>query len=155
MCRGDGARSVGSVEPLTGGCYCGNIHLTVTLSRERYAVQPRTCDCDFCQKHGAGYVSDPHGSVRIRIKAEREVSRYRQGSDIAELLLCRTCGVLVGALYRDGDQLFGTVNVRALDGHADFGANVTVSPKSLSPEEKKARWGQVWFSDVRVVSVES
>jgi hypothetical protein len=32
---------------------------------------------------------------------------------------------------------------------------VTVSPKSLSPEEKTKRWQQVWFSDVRVVSVES
>jgi hypothetical protein len=143
------------MESLTGGCYCGNIHLTMTLSREPSALDPRACDCDFCQKHGAEYVSDPLGSLHIRIKAEREVSRFRQGSDIAELLLCRTCGVLVAALYQDGEQLFGTVNVKVLDGRADFGASVTVSPKSLSPEEKTNRWQQVWFSDVRVVSVES
>jgi hypothetical protein len=141
------------MEPLTGRCYCGNIHLTMTLSIEAYGVHPRACDCDFCQRHGAEYVSDPRGSLHIRIKAEREVGRFRQGSDLAELLLCRTCGVLVGALYRDGDQLFGTVNARALDGHEEFGPSVTVSPKSLAPEEKTKRWQQVWFSDVRVETV--
>jgi hypothetical protein len=143
------------MEPLFGQCYCGNIHLTMTLSCELHAVHPRACDCDFCRKHGAEYVSDPLGSLHIRIKAEREVGRFRQGSDIAELLLCRTCGVLVGAFYRDGDQLFGTVNVRALEDYAAFGASVAVSPKSLSPDEKTKRWQQVWFPDVRVVSVES
>jgi hypothetical protein len=142
------------MEPLNGKCYCGNIQLTVTLSRGPAALNPRACDCDFCQKHGAAYVSDPRGKLHIRIEDEREVSRFRQGSDIAELWLCRRCGVLVAALYRDADQLFGTVNVKALDCRADFAANVPVSPKSLAPEEKTKRWREIWFPDVRVGSLQ-
>lgn len=143
------------MEPLNGKCYCGNIHLTVTLSREPSAVNPRACDCDFCQKHGAAYVSDPRGSLDIRIGDEREVSRLQQGSETADMLLCRRCGVLVAALYRDADRLFGTLNVKALDCRAAFGAQVPVSPKSLAAEEKTKRWRDLWFQDVRVGSVES
>jgi hypothetical protein len=140
------------MEPLNGKCYCGNIHLTVTLSREPSAVNPRACDCDFCQKHGAAYVSDPRGSLDIRIGDEREVNRFQQGSETADMLLCRRCGVLVAALYRDADRLFGTLNVQALDCRADFGAQVPVSPKSLAADEKTKRWRELWFQDVSVGS---
>ena len=143
------------MEHLNGKCYCGNIRLTVTLSRAPSAVNPRACDCDFCQKHGAAYVSDPRGSLDIRIKDEHEVSRFQQGSELAEMLLCRKCGVLVAALFRDADRLFGTLNVKALDCRADFGAPAPVSPKSLAPGEKTKRWRQLWYPDVRVGSVES
>ena len=135
---------------VSGGCYCGNVSLDVTLSREPATYNPRACDCDFCQKHGASYVSDPLGSLCIRIEDEREVSRYRQGSGTAELLLCRKCGVMVAAVYRDADEVFGTVNVRALDSRADFGAEVAVSPKVLSAQEKVTRWRGIWFGNVSV-----
>jgi hypothetical protein len=95
-------------------------------------------------------VSDPLGSLCIRIGNEREVSRYHQGSGTAEMLLCRTCGVMVAALYRDADEVFGTVNVRALDSRADFGAEVAVSPKVLSAQEKVTRWRGIWFGNVSV-----
>ena len=135
-----------------GGCYCGNIRIIASFSESVAALNPRACDCDFCQKHGAAYVSDPRGSLEIRIGDEREVSRFQQGSEIAQMLLCRRCGVLVAALYRDGDRLFGTLNVKALDCRADFGANVPASPKLLAADEKTKRWQALWFPDVRVVS---
>ena len=135
---------------INGGCYCGNIHLDVSLSREPAEYSPRACDCDFCQKHGSAYVSDRRGSLRITVGNELEVSRYRQGSNTAEMLVCRTCGVLVGALYREGERLFGTVNARALDCRASFGADKSVSPKSLSADVKAQRWRDIWFADVAV-----
>jgi len=139
---------------ISGGCYCGNIHLAVKLTREPSDLRPRACDCDFCQKHGAAYVSDPQGSVTVRIQDERETARYHQGSGIAELLLCRTCGVLVGALYRDAERLFATVNFKTLDCRADFGAEQTVSPRKLAAQEKMQRWQDIWFGDVTVISAE-
>jgi hypothetical protein len=135
---------------LNGSCYCGNIRLDVSLSRELSEYSPRACDCDFCQKHGSAYVSDRHGSLRIRIANEADVSHFRQGSNTAEMLLCRSCGILVGALYRDGDRLFGTVNVRALDARAAFGVEKSVSPKSLAADVKAQRWREIWFADVSV-----
>ena len=135
---------------INGGCYCGNIRLDVSLSREPSDYAPRACDCDFCQKHSSAYVSDPRGSLRIRIANETEVSRFRQGSNTAQMRVCRTCGVLVGALFRDGERLFGTVNARALDCRASFGEQQSVSPKSLSADVKAQRWRDIWFAEVSV-----
>lgn len=135
---------------VSGGCYCGNIRLTVTLSQEPSSYRPRACDCDFCRKHGAAYVSDAQGELRIQIRDEAQVSRFRQGSNTAEMLICRTCGVLVGALHREAERLFGTVNAQALDCRGAFGAEQSVSPKLLPAEQKVLRWRDLWFKDVAV-----
>ncbi len=131
-----------------GGCYCGNIRIQASFSRDLASYNPRACDCDFCQKHAAAYVSDPSGSLRIQIRSELEVNRFRQGSNTAEMLLCRTCGVMVGALYRDSNRLFGALNVKALDSRLSFGPEQGVSPKLLSPDQKFRRWRDMWFPDV-------
>ena len=135
---------------ISGGCYCGNVGLVAAFSQDLAAFDPRVCDCDFCRKHAAAYVSDPVGSLRIQIRDDREVHRFRQGSNTAEMLLCRTCGVLVGALYRESHRLFGTVNVRVLDSRVSFGPERGVSPKLLSPNQKVQRWRDIWFPDVRL-----
>jgi hypothetical protein len=131
-----------------GGCYCGNIRVIASFSQDLGAFNPRACDCDFCRKHGAAYVSDPLGSLRIQIRNELEATRFRQGSNTAEMLLCRTCGVMVGALYRESHRLFGTLNVKALDCRLSFGPEQRVSPKLLSPDQKVRRWRDIWFPDV-------
>ena len=132
----------------SGGCYCGNICVTASFSQDLAALNPRACDCDFCTKHAAAYVSDPLGSLRIQIRSELEVNRFRQGSNTAEMLLCRTCGVLVGALYPESNRLFGALNVRTLDSRLSFGPEQAVSPKLLSSDQKVRRWRDIWFPDV-------
>lgn len=131
-----------------GACYCGNIRIIASFSESLAALNPRACDCDFCKKHGAAYVSDPKGSLALQIGNDLEVIRFRQGSNTAEMLLCRTCGVLVGALYRESRRLFGTLNVKALDSRLSFGPEQGVSPKLLSPDQKVRRWRDVWFPNV-------
>ena len=133
---------------ISGGCYCGNIRLNASFSKELSAYNPRACDCDFCEKHAAAYVSDPGGSLRIQIRNELEVSRFRQGSNTAEMLICRLCGVLVGAVYLHSDRIFGTLNLKALDSREAFGPQLPVSPKRLSADLKTQRWRDLWFPDV-------
>jgi hypothetical protein len=137
---------------LSGGCHCGNIRIELTLTRSAGSYNPRACDCDFCRKHRAAYLSDPQGSLLIRIRNEADTSRYAQGSGQAGLLLCRNCGVLVSPLYRDGARLYGAVNVNAVDGAALFGAQQPVSPRTLTPGDKTQRWKQLWFPDVTIVT---
>lgn len=137
---------------LSGGCHCGNLRLQLQLTRPPDTYHPRACDCDFCRKHGAAYVSDPQGSLLIRISDERQAGKYHQGSGQAELLLCRNCGVLVGAVYRAEGRLYAAVNATVLDGAARFGAPQPVSPKSLSDRDKAQRWREIWFSEVSVVT---
>jgi hypothetical protein len=135
---------------VSGGCQCGNIQVEIELSAAPGELHPRACDCSFCRKHGAAYVSDPKGSLLIRIKDAREKSTYRQGSGLAEFLLCRNCGVLVGVFHRDDQQLHATVNVKALECATAFAAEQTVSPQKLSADQKVQRWREVWFSRVEI-----
>jgi hypothetical protein len=137
------------VSALTGGCHCGNIAVTVELTKAPDTHHPRACDCDFCSKHGATWVSDPGGSLAIRIREERDAARYAQGDEIAEMLLCRRCGVLVAALWRE-PHVYGVVNAGALDARSEFAGTQPVSPKKLSAEEKMSRWRSIWFAKVTV-----
>jgi hypothetical protein len=139
---------------VNGGCHCGNIRLHIEFARAPDTYNPRACDCEFCRKHGASYVSDAQGSLLIRIKDERDVGRYRQGSGLADCLLCRNCGVVVGALYRRDGRVYATVNAKVVDTGVNFGAEQPVSPKRLSDSEKVERWLDIWFSNVSVVNVD-
>jgi hypothetical protein len=122
------------------------------LSRLPGTYNPRQCDCDFCRKHGAAYVSDVHGSLLIRIRDERNSGMYRQGNGLAECLLCRNCGVLVSVLYRAEQGLYAAVNVNATDVRTDFGARQTISPKKLTETDKVQRWQEIWFSKVDLIA---
>lgn len=132
---------------LGGGCHCGNIRVELELTRSAGTYNPRACDCDFCRKHRAAYVSDPQGSLLIQIRDERDCGRYAQGSGQAELLLCRHCGVLVAPLYREAGRLYAALNVNVVEGAA-FGAQQPSSPKTLAAADKVKRWKDLWFSNV-------
>lgn len=138
---------------LAGGCHCSNISVSVELTRAASSYSPRACDCELCRRHGAAWVSDPQGSLLIHVRDQRDTGRYRQGAGIAEMLLCRNCGVLVAALWQ-GPHLLGVVNANALEARDTLAAAEPVSPKSLSAEAKMNRWQKIWFADVRLVTAE-
>ncbi len=140
------------MQQLIGGCHCGNIVVDVHLTSSPETCQPRACDCDFCRKHGAAWISDSKGSLRIEIRNAHESGSYRQGSGQAELLLCKSCGVLVAVLFRTDMTIHGAVNVRALAGAAQFSGEQAVSPQKLSPSQKASRWQDIWFSDVEIAT---
>jgi hypothetical protein len=145
------------MQQLSGGCHCGNIRIQMTLTQEPGTYHPRACDCEFCRMHGAAYVSDPKGSVSLHIRDPRQRGSYHQGSGQADLVYCRHCGVLIGALYLDAGRCFATVNSRAVTansmaGTALFGQEQSVSPQALSPEQKVGRWRDIWFSNVSIVT---
>ena len=137
---------------LSGGCHCGNLSIDLELSSDPGTYRPRVCDCDFCRRHGAAYLSDAEGSLRIRMKDEQVLSTYRQGSGQAEFLLCKRCGVMIGVLYRNAGRVYAAVNTNAIDASVVFGSEQGVSPKTLSAEEKAGRWRELWFSRVEGIA---
>ena len=136
---------------VTGTCHCGNILLDLQLTKDPASYHPRACDCTFCRKHGAAYISDARGSLRVRINDPHQSGTYRQGNELAEMLLCTRCGVLMGALYRAAGLVYGTVNVRVIEGAESFGVEKPASPQKLSADEKISRWKDLWFSSVEVL----
>lgn len=132
---------------LQGSCHCGNIRTAIRLTRSPESYSPRACDCGFCLKHAASYLSDPEGAVEIHAREPLHVGRYKQGSNTAEFLFCKCCGVLVGAVYRSLDGTFAAINSKLIE-EARFGPETAVSPQRLSAGEKTQRWEAVWFSKV-------
>jgi len=136
---------------LGGGCHCGNIVVQVDLPRPANTYEPRTCDCDFCVAHGASYVSDPEGTLNLRIQDGADCHPYRQGSGVAAFLICKRCGVLAAVLYRTDERLYAAVTTNVLNDRTDFGPTKSVSPKKLSSAEKTGRWQELWFPRVNLV----
>ena len=129
-------------------CHCRNLVLELELTRPPETYAPRACDCDFCTKHGATYVSDPGGTLAIRVTDVALLRRYEQGSGTARCLVCAGCGVLVGAAYETDEGTWAVVNSRAVDGDVRFADPVRVSPKTLDVGQKVARWRELWFARV-------
>ena len=132
---------------LEGGCHCGKVRVELTTSIRPADFRPRACDCSFCTKHGAAYVSDPDG--RLRVTGSEMLAEYRQGSGTARMLLCRGCGVLVAAVLEEDGRRYGTVNAKCLEGVA-FGEPQAVSPQTLGVDDKKARWRRLWTPNVEI-----
>lgn len=133
-----------------GGCHCGNVVLEIDITAEPNSYKPRTCDCSFCRKHGASYISDKNGTLIISINDENDLRKYQQGSGIADFLFCRVCGVLAGVCFTEQEHLYAAINCKAIDQNADFGKDVVGSPQELNDNKKIERWKDVWFSDVQI-----
>lgn len=131
-----------------GSCYCENISFTMMLSRPLESYAPRACDCDFCSKHGATYVSDAQGHLDILTKEQGQVRHIRHGSQSAEFVICQTCGVLVYVYFEATGVVYGAVNSRCVLDDPGFGDTMAISPKALEKEAKTARWQDIWFSHV-------
>ena len=128
-----------------GGCHCGSLRWQFVSPLALASLLARACDCDFCSRHRAAWVSDPASVLRIRARGER-LQRYRQGSGQAEFLLCRACGVLAAVVANHGEgRLLGAANRNAFDARAAFGGETIVSPRLLAADAKRARWKEAWM----------
>lgn len=65
------------------------------------------------------------------------LQRYRFGLETADFLLCRDCGVYIGASIETPDGGFGIINVRALTDSISLPSSV--EPASYDSEDVAAR----------------
>lgn len=133
------------------GCYCGNISADVVLSKPLSEFVPRACDCDFCTKHGAVYLSDSKGSLVFQIRDAAKLISFAQGDGIAEFLICGVCAVLVGGTCSRDGRLMGTLNSTTLANRDALQAPQAASPRLLSKSAKLDRWEELWFKGVTIV----
>ena len=127
-----------------GGCHCGALRWTLETQQDLSGFIPRACDCDFCTRHRAAWLSDPAGTVRIESR-DGALCRYRQGSAQAEFLLCGRCGVLVAATCATPDGGWrAALNRNSADQRERCATEVVASPQQLAAEAKRARWLQLW-----------
>jgi hypothetical protein len=104
----------------SGGCHCGNITVHLQLSQPPETMPLRSCSCSFCRSHGTRTVSDRDGRAEITAADPALVERYRFGSCTADYLLCRRCGIYVGAVCETSSGTRAVINVNCLDDRAAF-----------------------------------
>ncbi|MGQ0676254.1 MAG: GFA family protein [Rhodospirillales bacterium] len=129
-----------------GGCHCGNISVSLSLSKPPAASALRACQCAFCRAHATRTVADPQGSFAVSAKDWGLVEKYRFDTRTADYLVCRRCGVYVAALCQTPQGLRAVVNVNALDDRALF----TQAPQAHdyggeTPDARLARRARTWM----------
>ncbi len=96
-----------------GGCHCGNLAYVFRASAGLNVLGLRACVCTFCRSHGARTTSDPRGTVHLSVRDGEKLHRYGFGLKSADFLLCRDCGVYIGALINDGSRMWITINANS------------------------------------------
>lgn len=128
-----------------GGCHCGNLRLTMRLSATPEDVQLRACGCSFCRAHSTRTTSDPRGSVEIWADDWSLVEPYRFGSGTAEFLVCRRCGVYIGAVCDTAAGARAVINTNSLDDRARFtGSPAAVDHDGETLDDRLARRASNW-----------
>lgn len=106
-----------------GGCHCGNLTLTLRLTKPPADNPTRSCSCSFCRGHATRTTSDPAGQVEVRARDWSLVRRYRFGFRTADYILCETCGIYLGAVCDTPSGKKMVTNVNCLDDRGAFPAS--------------------------------
>jgi hypothetical protein len=135
-----------------GGCHCGALGFSFGT---RVAVADwslRACGCGFCRAHGGQTTSDPGGRLAFHVHEGELLQRYRFALMTADFLLCRRCGVYIGAQIAGTHSAFGIINTRALRPvPTGLPAAVVADYAAEGTSERVARREQRWTPLTRPV----
>ena len=128
-----------------GGCHCGNLRLTLRLTQPPEETNLRACGCSFCRANQTRTVSDPNGAAEIWAGDWALVSRYRFGTATADFLVCRRCGIYLGAVTETDNGTRMVTNTNCLDDRALFTATpAATSHDNETVESRIARRAANW-----------
>jgi hypothetical protein len=134
-----------SATPYRGGCHCGAIGYVFHTQIAPQAWTVRACQCGFCRAHAVVTTSDPAGAVEFSVRDPNALNRYRFGLHAADFLICRNCGVYIGAVLDGARGRFGIVNLHAL--HERIAGLAAPAPRNYDGEsagERIARRERQW-----------
>jgi hypothetical protein len=135
---------------LRGGCQCGN--LQVVWKTVDYSVAPRACQCEYCRRHGAAYVSKAGTAFSAHIARPAQYRVVHHGSGMAQFHECSHCGELVFVTAQLNGDCYGALNAACLGNPLGFAEPVCVQLAAQTPEQKTQRWLETWCRPVRIRS---
>ena len=139
-----------STQTLKGRCHCGNISFQFNTGLSIPDIGIRRCDCSFCSKTGARYLSDPNGELLIHIENKQLVTPYLFGTKTAMFSICSICGCIPLATSQIDGSTYGIINVNALDDIEPFGRHAQVmNYDDESFEERLSRRKEKWIGTVK------
>lgn len=98
----------------SGSCHCGAIGYKYSTQQTPAQWSIRACQCRFCRAHDALSTSDPLGHIEFSTRSPDEIQCYRFGLKTADFLLCRKCGVYIGAIIETDSGTWGIINTHTL-----------------------------------------
>lgn len=128
-----------------GSCHCRAVAFAyrTAISPDKWSV--RACQCTFCRAHSAKSTSDPAGAVEFRERTRGALHRYRFGQLTADFLICRKCGVYLGATISTAHGGYAIINTNALHPIPEnLAAPVPASYENETAEQRIARREQRW-----------
>jgi len=128
-----------------GSCHCGAIGFTFTTNVRPARWSVRACQCSFCTAHDALSTSDPGGRLAFRADRPEMLQKYRFGLGTADFLLCRNCGIYIGAAIESDNGRFGIINTHALDKQpAKLARAIPINYDGENTEGRVSRRGDRW-----------
>ncbi len=128
-----------------GGCHCGNLRVVLRLPKAPEEVRLRACGCSFCRAHNTRTASDPNGAVDISADDWALVELYRFGTGTAEFVICKRCGVYIGAVGETAAGMRAVINTNCLDDRAAFTAQPNPTDhEGEAREDRLARRAANW-----------
>jgi hypothetical protein len=84
-----------------GKCACGRLEVRLESGLAAEQFQPRSDapTCAFCEQHDGVWISDPNGSLELRMADRTSVRSF--GSGQVQFHFCTDCNELVYALFLD------------------------------------------------------
>ncbi len=140
----------------TGQCHCGKLKASFDTQKSPAALGVRTCQCEFCRRHGAVNISDPDGETTFDAASD-DLFRYRFALRTADFLICRECGVYIAAVMGEGDDIRSTINVVGLqmteflalpEADMEYGAETTDD----RIKRRYTKWTPTRFTDARLAT---
>lgn len=98
-----------------GGCHCGAVRFSI---QTKPMVELLECNCSICSASGYQHLFIPHRDFTLMTDAT-QITSYRFGSQEAEHLFCRTCGIKSYYQPKSHPDCW-SVNYRCLDDGVDL-----------------------------------
>lgn len=78
-----------SLVKATGGCHCGAVRFSIAAAQDSEMLQ---CNCSICSRFGYLHLFVLHENFELQ-SGKHALTSYRFGSQNADHLFCRICGV--------------------------------------------------------------
>ena len=106
---------------ITGGCHCGGIQYRLSWPVSAQQIPARSCSCSYCTRFAATWTSHPEARLNVMFGTRDQEVRYRFGTQTADFIFCRGCGLLCLAISRIDEHDYAVVNIN------------TFSPQDIIP----------------------
>ncbi|KAK4458941.1 centromere protein v [Cladorrhinum samala] len=92
-----------SEETYDGGCHCGYIKFSATLSPPLSEQKVINCSCSICRRAGYLLVYPPYEKVKWHNDSRSRCATYQFNEKIKDQLFCPKCGISIGIDFRESN----------------------------------------------------